>query len=525
MKTFLLSTALLFLASVQNSVEAQNRSKVDADSTAIAQRTQEIRDSLNVIMDKAKSGDTEAMNEVGTWYYIGKHVNKDYNQAYGWWKKAALKQNVRAIANLGLCYQLGRGVERDSVDAIRLYEKSIKEGNTILLKQRAGNVTKSAFDAMLVGQCYEKGIGVNKDFTKAASFYAIAADKGSTDGMKYAGLCYLNAKENAKALQYFERGASLGDLSSTYWAGKMLLGDMNVPENKNQAVVYLLKAAEEGMPAAQNEVGSLYAEGNGVTKNLSSSTDWYFKAAKQGNPKAMWNYGSALKDGTGVLQDYDQALFWMAEAATTGYQRAFTKMMSQLDSIGADPFLSYVYGMRLYLVDGNMKDANEHFKKVAKAKIDDGKIMQAVILASKRNDKPNAKKAAKILDELANDNPEAAFYLATLYETGNGVHQDMNKAINLYRSSADMGYGKAQCYLADIYYEGRGVEKDLTTAVSLYQKSLELHQLSQKGAIRLAECYEKGLAGLVQDRKKAEQLRSAKYDNNLAILLKRIDVR
>ena len=149
--------------------------------------------------------------------------------------------------------------------------------------------------------------------------------------------------------------------------------------------------------------------------------------------------------------------------------------------------------------------------------------MQIVFLARKRNDKPNAKKAAKELEKLASSNPEASFYLATLYETGNGVAQNMEKAIKLYQQASDMGYGKAQSYLADIYYEGRGTEKDLLAAVKLYQKAQENRQLSQNGAIRLAECYENGLAGLQVDKKKAEQLRNEKHKDNVFELIRVID--
>lgn len=522
MRTILISAIFILAGGLACNAKTPKAPTANTDSIAIAQRTEEIRDSLNMIMDKAKAGDASAMNEVGTWYYTGKHVNRDYTQAYEWWKKASLKSNVRAIANLGMCYQLGRGVERDSVDAIRLYEKSIKEGNSALLGQRMDNASKSAFDAMLSGDCYENGIGVKKDYAKAAGFYAQAAAMGSIEGMRQAGLCYLNTKENAKAFHYFEKGASKGDQSSEYWAGKMLLGGMNVPANKQKAVVYLLKAAEGGMAAAQTEIGTLYAEGNGVTKNPVQAAEWHRKSALQRNAKGMWNYGNVLKDGLGVEKDYDQALFWMSEAAPRGYQRAFKGMVAHMDSVGTDPFLNYVRGMRLYLVDGRMKEATEQFKKVEKAKIEEGKIMQSVILASKRNEKPNAKKAVKELEKLSG-NAEAVFYLATLYETGNGVGQDMAKAIELYRRSSDMGYGKAQCYLADIYYEGRGTDKDLVTAVSLYRKALDNRQLSQNGATRLAECYENGLAGLPKDKKMAESLRKQKHQDNLINLLKNIN--
>lgn len=520
MKTILISVSILLLCIMAGNAKTSRSPQDNSDSIAVAQRTEAIRDSLNVIMDNANAGDAAAMNEVGTWYYTGKHVRRDYKQAYEWWKKASLKSDIRAIANLGMCYQLGHGVERDSIDAVRLYEKSIRNGNKALLNQRTENAAKSSFDAMLVGDCYEKGIGVRKDYAKAADFYAQAASKGSVDGMRQAGLCYLNAKNNDNAFLYFEQGAAKEDLSSEYWAGKMLLGDMNVPANKQQAVVYLLKAAEGGMAAAQVEMGILYAEGDCVAKNLAQAAEWYRKSALQGNGKGMWNYGNVLKDGSGISKDYDQALFWMSEAAPKGYQRAFRQMIVRLDSVGSDPFLNYVRGMKLYLVDGKIKEASELFKKVEKAKIDEGKIMKAVILADKRNEKPNAMKAVKELEKLAYANPEAAFYLASLYESGNGVPQDMSKAIEFYRIAAEMGYGKAQSYLGDIYYEGRGIGKDMVMAVALYQKALENRQLSHSGTIRLAKCYENALAGLPRDMKMANALRKMKHHDNLIDLLK-----
>ena len=526
MRTTLLSVAIILMGGIwcnAKTPQIPSTPKENSDSIAVAMRTQEIRDSLNMIMEKAKAGDAIAMNEIGTWYYTGKHVNQDYTQAYEWWKKASLKSDIRAIANLGMCYQLGHGVQRDSIDAVRLYKKSIKDGNSALLSQRTENAHKNIFDAMLVGDCYENGIGVSKDYGKAAGFYAQAADRGSVEGMRQAGISYLNAKDSNRALQYFEKGASKGDLTSEYWAGKILMGEMNVPANKQQAIIYLLKAAEGGMPAAQAETGILYAEGNGVTKNLNQAAEWYRKSALQGNAKGMWNYGNALKNGEGISQDYDQALFWMSEAAPQGYQRIFKKMIVDLDSIGRDPFVNYVRGMRLYLLDGKMKEATDQFKKVEKSKIDEGKIMQCVILASKRNEQSNAKKGAQELEKFAQSNQEAAFYLATLYETGNGVAQDMTKAIELYNKSADMGYGKAQSYLGDIYYEGRGTEKDLEKAVSLYLKALDNRQLSHNGTIRLAECYENGIAGLTQDKKKADQLRKEKHEDNLSNLLKSLN--
>ena len=69
---------------------------------------------------------------------------------------AAKQKHVKAIANMGLCYQLGRGIKQDSVMAVKLYKESIKAGNAELVKQREENVAKnkSAFDINLLADIY-----------------------------------------------------------------------------------------------------------------------------------------------------------------------------------------------------------------------------------------------------------------------------------------------------------------------------------------------------------------------------------
>lgn len=495
-------------------------SAINSDPDASLAAPVELNDSLKLIVSDAKSGDATAMNEVGSWYYTGTHVLQDYDKAFEWWKKASIKADINAIANLGKCYRYGHGVEKDSVDAVRLYEKSIKCGNHELLLQCAAESKTSPFDAMVAGDCFKNGVGTKKDLHRAASLFGDAADRGSVEGMKEAGLCYLNTKDNEKALKYFEKGATHGNVTCLYWAGKMLMGGMNVPENYEQGVVYLLKAAEAGLPAARTEMGNLYAEGKGVIKNETQSAEWYRQAAQQKYPKGMWAYANALKDGVGIPKSYSDALFWMAEAVPVGYQRAYKKLMAQLDSVGTDPFAYYVKGMKLYLIDENIKEASALFKKVADAGVEEGKIMQALLLASPANSKPDMKKAVKELEKLASSNPEAAYYLGTFYESGNGVGQDMSRAIELYTFAADNGNGEAQSNLGDIYFEGRGVEKDLDKAVSLYLMAEENARLSQKGAVRLADCYENGLGGLPVDKKKAEILRKERRDDKILSLLK-----
>ena len=93
-------------------------------TVASAQQTlEEATDSIKNVLALAKKGDAVAQNEVGGWYYRGRHVKQNYEEALQWWAKSAKQGNVQAIGNMGLCYQTGHGIAQDSLRAIQLYQR------------------------------------------------------------------------------------------------------------------------------------------------------------------------------------------------------------------------------------------------------------------------------------------------------------------------------------------------------------------------------------------------------------------
>lgn len=66
---------------------------------------------------------------------------------------------------------------------------------------------------------------------------------------------------------------------------------------------------------------------------------------------------------------------------------------------------------------------------------------------------------------------EAAFRLAVMYETGDGVAASMMRALNWYRRAAENGNEKAQFNLGHLYASGRGMEHDPAEAARWYRES------------------------------------------------------
>lgn len=493
---------------------------VSAHFTSLAQQTlEEATDSIKAILISAKEGNAVAQNEVGGWYYRGRHVKQDYNEAAQWWAKAAKQGNIQAIGNLGLCYQTGHGTAVDSLKAVLLYQKSIKAGNKSLFEQHIKFAKKgNLFSNMLVASCYQNGIGVAKNPEEAIPFLKAAANQHSVVAQRDLGLILLNSKKSREAVDWFRLGAENGDLTSTYYYGKMLLDGLGLTANAKDGANYLLKAAEAGFPQAQYYVGNCYMGGTGLTKNSDQAVLWYRKAAGQGVLNAQWALAQCYRRGEGTPINYDQAMYWYAEAASKGYTKAFKHLIT--DSIPESPFVNYLRGMKSY-INKDFDTALKDFKIVEKAKIVDGKVMEAAIFANANYAKYNIKKGIKFMSDAAKSNAQAMYLLAALYEAGKGVEKDMNLAVDYMTKAADSGYGPAECALGDMYYEGRGASQDYTLAAQWYNKAKEQGQLSENSAKRLAECYKNGW-GVEKDEEMAESILSAAHISHISQLLKEI---
>ena len=481
-------------------------------------------DSLKVIVQQAEKGNAAAQNIVGTWYYEGKHYAQDYVKAFKWWSASAAQKNVEAIGNLGLLYQYGRGVERDSVKALRYYVSSISGGNDKLLQQREALAEKGNdnFNSILAGICHQEGKGVAQNTNRAIHFFSLAAKGNSADAYRELGFIYQRAKKNDVALKMFAKAADLNDMVSAYQYAKAVINSKNAAGNEQEAVAYLIKAAEAGNLQAQCDLGMLYYQGRIVTKDQANAVKWFMKSAVGGWPMAQWNLALCLIDGNGVARDYDQAIYWLGEATAKGFMKQFEQQCNDAEKGWKDkPFMNYLKGMSRYFA----KDATaayEEFKQIKKD-VTEAQIMMSVCLANKNYKKPNAKKAVKELTKVVDaGNAVAQFYLAAFYEAGNGVDKDTDRAVQLYRAAADGGYAVAQCYLGNLFYEGRLVSQSYADAVRYYRMAEEQGQLTDAAAARYAQCLTDGLGGLEKDVEKAEVLKKKDFKNHVIPMLQKL---
>ncbi len=95
-----------------------------------------------------------------------------------------------------------------------------------------------------------------------------------------------------------------------------------VPKNDVEAAKWFRKAAAQGHPEAQYNLGLMHYNGQGVPKNDVEAAKWFRKAAAQGHPGAQNNLGVMCALGRGVPQNDVEAYAWFSIAAAQGVTSA-----------------------------------------------------------------------------------------------------------------------------------------------------------------------------------------------------------
>jgi uncharacterized protein len=80
--------------------------------------------------------------------------------------------------------------------------------------------------------------------------------------------------------------------------------------------------AKLGESIAQDNLGYMYATGQGISKDYQEAAKWWRLAAEQGNADAQLNLGTMFNNGNGVPQNYVEAVKWFRLAAEQGAPRA-----------------------------------------------------------------------------------------------------------------------------------------------------------------------------------------------------------
>ena len=139
------------------------------------------------------------------------------------------------------------------------------------------------------------------------------------------------------AYKEFKTLAEKGFAEAQNNLGSMYADGLGVKKDLAEAVKWYRKAAEQGNAVAQKNLAYMYFNGLGLPKDVTEATQWYRKAAEQGNAFAQNNLGAIYADGSGVAKDPAEAEKWFHKAAQQGLPEAKDNLTNLLREQGLDP--------------------------------------------------------------------------------------------------------------------------------------------------------------------------------------------
>ena len=139
---------------------------------------------------------------------IKAYYNGDYNRSFELLFPLAQEGVPRAQFRIGIMYQFGRSVARNS----DLAEKWFTEALPDLLREAQRGIAWAQTD---LGTAYEFGISLQQDYERAAFWYQRAANQGYAGAQTNLGVLYAQGDgvpyDRAQAISWFRKAASQGD--------------------------------------------------------------------------------------------------------------------------------------------------------------------------------------------------------------------------------------------------------------------------------------------------------------------------
>jgi TPR repeat protein len=144
------------------------------------------------------------------------------------------------------------------------------------------------------------------------------ARQGDSEAQYNVGAMYQNGRgveaDRERALEWYHKAAEQGNSRAMARLGLM--------ESNRDSFHSELEQAKLGNTESQYNVGNMYARGNGTNIDLRQAVGWYEKAAGQGHIKAAYKLGLAYYEGAGVRRSGKHARKWFGVAAADGYAPA-----------------------------------------------------------------------------------------------------------------------------------------------------------------------------------------------------------
>lgn len=269
-------------------------------------------------------------------------------------------------------------------------------------------------------------------------------------------------------------------------------------ENLPTAVVWYMEMAKGGDADAQYNLGSVYETGFGVKADPDEAVRWYKEAAEKDHQLAQLKLGIMYILGDGTRQSIIKGTNWIRSSADNGNQFAkvlYEKVLSP-DVVRDMTAEEIIKKVRPFIDLGEKKSTEKLLaileKDKQKAKEKEPELAERFTGKSKNtlgqeveiaNNVPEfiENKGRTVVDVDSNlallqreanaGNAEAQYQLGRMYDTGDKLERDRQKAVTWFTSAANQGHAESQYRLAIAYLYGIAVSKNVSLGESWLTKA------------------------------------------------------
>lgn len=361
------------------------------------------------LMQLADAGDAEAQYQCGRCYAQGLGVSVNYRRAGHYWLEASKQNHPSAQMYLGTLFEKGLGVAQDSEKAGQCYQKA---ANQDLAEAK-----------VRLAMLHMQGQGVAKDHKKAILLFIQAANQGNPIAQYNLGIAYDKGlggltQNSEQALFWYQQAANQHHAQALQKIQESRFSTTHTAEPTAQTTTDISPA---------DEAETLYQQGVRLMGQvLSQAMTAFSQAADRGHVKAQYNLGLASLYGVGgVAIDIDKAVMWLKQSAENGFRPA-------------------------YFVLGWLYQGGYHTWR------------HALALPQHPSEPPTDDEDDEINDKFATDSAlaigyyemagelghaQAQYFLAKIYENGNGVKSDSDISLAWLRQAAKQGHNIAYAEL------------------------------------------------------------------------------
>ena len=388
-------------------------------------------------------------------------------------EKLAYENNVIwAKCYLGIIYNLGLNGEINIDESLRLLTEAAEAGYSV--------------STVYLGQIYYGGLELPKDIEKGLSYIKEGASQGNTDAIYSIAKQYLSGdhllKNEEKGLLLLNNLADIGHLKAEYDVATILFNDGNY-ENKNKRKIFdlYIDAAKYGNKESQLRVGQIYEAGWIVPVDKDQALSWYKKSAEQGKAEAMLNTARIiLAKENKNNEDVTEGKKYLDSAIQLNYLPAFT------------------YSGGIYYQDKKYDEALKQYLVAAKEDNLANQIIGLMYLYGYGMDIDIDKAMQWLQKAVSMGNKDAATYIATIYsDQGNVKYYDLNKSYEWYLIGANGGNSHAQNMVGYYLLNGIGTGKNHKEAAVWLVKAASNKSIFAYGNLgilfALGEGYERNL--------------------------------